>query len=141
MFRTHVDEAITGRFWTDVGSTPVDALTSEDTNPLVAELLVLAKHECDFTSTSTDVTSRNIRVRTDMALELGHESNAEAADFIVTLALRVEVGAALATTHGKARERILERLLEAKELQDRKVNGGVKAKAALVWAKGRVVLE
>ena len=54
-----------------------------------------------------------------MSVELEHEGIAESADFAVGLALGVKVGPALASTHRQTRERVLERLLEAEELEDR----------------------
>jgi hypothetical protein len=40
-----------------------------------------------------------------------------------------------------SRQGILEDLLEAQELQDAEIDGGVQAETALVWAKGRVELD
>ena len=114
-----VNKAVTGSFGTDVASTPGDALTREDTVPLVPQLLVLAKHECDLASTSADIARRDVRIRTNVSLKLGHERDAEATNFVVRLALGVKVGPALASTHRQPRERVLERLLEAEELEDR----------------------
>ena len=65
---------------------------------------------------------------------------AEPTNFIVRLALGVEVGATLSTTHAEAGESILEDLLEAKELEDGEVDGRVKSKTALVGTEGRIVL-
>ena len=87
-------------------------------SPLVAEFLVLAEHEGDLARASADVTGGNVGVLANVALELGHEGDAEAADLAVGLALGVEVGAALAAAHGEAGEGILEGLLEAEELED-----------------------
>jgi hypothetical protein len=57
------------------------------------------------------------------------------------LALGVEVGAALAAAHGEGGEGVLEDLLEAEELEDAQVDGGVEAEAALVGADGAVELD
>ena len=46
----------------------------------------------------------------------------------------------LAAAHVQARERILEGLLEAEELEDGQVDGRVETQAALVRADGRVEL-
>ena len=59
---------------------------------------------------------------------------AEAHDFGVGLALRVEVGAALAAAHRQAGQRVLEYLLKAEELDDAQVDGRMEAKTALVGA-------
>jgi hypothetical protein len=76
-----------------------------------------------------------------VAIELEHEGLAEAHDLAVRLALGIEVRAALCTAHRKRRERVLEDLLEAQELQDREVHGRMQADAALVGPDGRVELD
>lgn len=113
-----VDEAVPGGLGADVGATPGEALAGEDTDPLVAELLVLAEHEGDLARASADVTGGDVGILANVALELGHEGDTEAANLAVGLALGVEVGAALAAAHGEAGEGILEGLLEAEELED-----------------------
>lgn len=50
----------------------------------------------------------------------------------------VRVGAWAELTTG---ESVLEDLLEAEELEDRQVDGGVEAQATLVWAEGTVELD
>ena len=76
-----------------------------------------------------------------MAIKLGHEALAEAHHLMVALALRVEIGAALAAAHGKAGQGILEGLLEAEELEDRFVDRGVEADPALIGPDRIVVLD
>jgi hypothetical protein len=49
--------------------------------------------------TNTDITGRNVRVGTNVPRQLAHEGNAEPTDLGIALALRVEVGTTLATTH------------------------------------------
>ena len=68
-----------------------------------------------------------------------HEGLAEAHDLVVGLALRIEVGAALAAAHGKGGQGILEDLLEAQELQHAERDGGVEAQASLVGADGGII--
>jgi hypothetical protein len=75
-----------------------------------------------------------------VAIQLAHQGLAKAHHLAVALALGVEVAAALAAAHGQRGQRVLEGLLEAQELQDRQVDAGVKAHAALVGADGHVVL-
>jgi len=67
-----------------------------------------------------------------MSVELSHEALAEGHNFVIRLALRVEVGTALTTAHRKACKRVLEDLLETKELKDTKVNRRMKTETALV---------
>ena len=59
---------------------------------------------------------------------------AEPHDLAVGLALRVEVGAALAAAHRERGQRVLEDLLEREELQQTEIDRRVEAKAALVRA-------
>ena len=82
----------------------------------------------------------NITVLANVFRQLSHEGDTEAANFVVTLALRVEVGSTLTSTHVKSGESILEGLLKSKELKDGKVNRGVKTETALVRTESRVVL-
>src|ERR1700692_4764850 len=59
---------------------------------------------------------------------------------MVGLTTRVEIGAALAPTHGQSGQAVLEGLLERKELQHALSDTGVEANAALVGADRVVVL-
>ena len=76
-----------------------------------------------------------------MALQLRHEALAETHHLHVALTLGVEVGTALAAAHGERGEGVLEDLLEAEELEDAQVDGGVEAEAALVGPDGTVELD
>lgn len=111
-----VDETVAGGLGTDQRTTPATALAGEDTLPLVADLAVLAKEETDLTTGDTNVTGGDVGVGTDVLAQLGHEGHAEATDLVVGLALGVEVGTTLATTHVQTGQSILEDLLETKEL-------------------------
>jgi hypothetical protein len=137
---THVDDAVAGRLGPDVRPAPREALAGEDADELVAQALVRAEQERDLARAGADVARGDVRVRADVPGQLGHERRAEAADLAVGLALGVEVRAALAAAHGEPRERVLERLLEAEELEDRQVHGRVQAQAALVRPERGVVL-
>lgn len=58
--------------------------------------------------------------------------NAETTNFLVGLALGIEIGSSLTSTHVKTSEGVLEDLLETKELEDGKVDRRVKTKSSLV---------
>lgn len=154
-----VDNTIASSLGADQAAAPAVSLASEDTLPLVADSLVLAKEIADLEAGNTDITSRNVGVSANVLAELGHERLAEATDFAVTLALGIEVGTTLAAAHvhwnwsarhsslpavglriHTSSQSILEYLLETKELEDGEVDGGVEAQAALVRAKGGVEL-
>ena len=75
-----------------------------------------------------------------MAVELGHEGLAEAHDLPIAAALGVEVGAALAAAQGQAGQAVLEDLLKAQELDDRRVHRRVEPQAPLVRTDGGVEL-
>ena len=76
-----------------------------------------------------------------MAGELGHEGLAESHDFVIGLALGVEVRAALAAAHGERGKGVLEDLLEAQELEHAQRYRGVEAQTALVGADSGVELD
>jgi hypothetical protein len=71
----------------------------------------------------------------------GETHVAEATDLVVGLALGVEVGSSLTTTHVKAGESVLEDLLETEELEDGKVDGRVETETTLVRAEDRRELD
>lgn len=131
-----VDKTVPGGFWSDQGAAPGQALTGEDTFPLVLHLLVGAEHEADLSATGTDVTGRHVCELTDVSGQLSHECDTESSDLVVGLALRVEVGATLTTAHWEAGQSVLEDLLVPQELEDREVHRGVQSQPALVWAQG-----
>ena len=76
-----------------------------------------------------------------MTAQFRHESLTETHDFSVGLALRIEVGAALAAAHRQAGQGVLQNLLKAEELDDTLVHARVEAQAALVRADCRVELD
>jgi hypothetical protein len=71
-----------------------------------------------------------------VAEELAHEGNAETPDLVVGLALGVEVGSTLASSHAETGKSVLEGLLETEELEDGEVDGGVKTETPLVGTEG-----
>ena len=77
-------------------------LPVSDAGVLVADALVLAEQVADLTAADVDVAGGNVGELADVAAQLGHEGLAEAHDLSVGLALRVEVGAALAAAHRQA---------------------------------------
>ena len=76
-----------------------------------------------------------------MAEEFGHKRLAKAHDFGVRLAVRVEIGAALAAADREAGEGVLKDLLEAKKLHDAEVDAAVEAQSPFVGAQCRVELD
>lgn len=76
-----------------------------------------------------------------MLAQLGHEALAEAHDFHVGLALRVEVGAALAAADRQTCQGVLEDLLKAEELDDALVDGRMETQTALVRTDRAVELD
>ncbi|CVN75064.1 Uncharacterised protein [Streptococcus pneumoniae] len=139
-----VDEhhgAVAGGLSADQRAAPRQALAGEGAGlEAVGQSLVLAEHVADLAGAHADVTGRHVRVLTDVAMQLRHEGLAEPHDLAVGLAGGVEVRAALAAADRHAGERVLEDLLEAQELDDPEVHGGVEAQPALVRAERRVEL-
>lgn len=140
-FSDVIDETVTSGLGTDVRTSPVSTLTGKDTSVLVPVLLIGTEHEANLTSTSTNVTSRDISVGTDVSREFLHEGIAESSDLAVGLALGVKVGTTLTTAHHETCESVLENLLETKELEDREVDGGMETETTLVRTKSRVELD
>jgi hypothetical protein len=136
-----VDSAVASGLGPDQATTPAATLAGKDTLPLVGERAVGTEHVTDLAASDTDVTSGDVGLGANVLVKFTHEGNAEAADLAVGLALGVEVGATLATAHVEAGQGVLEDLLEAQELEDAEVDGGVQSQAALVGAEGRVELD
>ena len=136
-----IDRAVAGGFGPHQRAAIFKALAGQHAFEAVREPLVCAEHIADFLAADADVARRNVDIRADMAVKLRHEGLTEAHDFMLRLALRVKVGAALAAAHGQAGERVLEGLLEAEEFQDALVHRGMEPDAALVGANRVVELD
>src|SRR5690606_7404405 len=135
-----IDRAVTGRLGADHRAAVFEALAGEYAGEVVGDPLVLAEHVADLARADADVPGGHVHVGADVAIEFGHEALAEAHHLAVALALGVEVGPAFAATHREAGERVLERLLERKELEHAFVDARVEAQAALVGTDRVVVL-
>ena len=140
-FTSEVETTEASSFRADEGTTPGLTLAGEDTFEVSSGTLVLAVHVANFASTNTNITSGNIAVWSNVTEEFSHEGLAETHDLSIRLALGVEIRATLSTTHGERGEGVLEDLVEAKELDDGKVNRGMETETTLVWANGGVVLD
>ena len=141
IFVNEVHQAIARGLGASERAAKREALAGKHAGPFVANALILAEHIGNFATTNAQVARRNVGVGTDVAAQFSHERLAEMHDFVVRLALGVEVGTAFAATHGKRGEAVLKNLLQAQELQHAERNRGVKAKAALVGANGGVELD
>ncbi len=73
--------------------------------------------------------------------QFGHEALAEAHDFVVALALGIEIRSALAAAHGQRGQRVLEDLLKGQELQNAEIDRRMEAQPALVGTDGAVHLD
>ena len=136
-----VAQAVAGSLGASQGAAEFEALAGEHAGVFVADTLVLAEQVADLTGADVDVAGRNVGELADVTAQLGHERLAETHDFGIGLALRVEVGAALAAAHRQAGQGILENLLEAKELDDALVHARVETQTALVRADRGVELD
>jgi hypothetical protein len=136
-----INSAEAGCLGTDERAAVRNALTGENAGELIAKALILAEEITDLSCADTDITRRNVGIRTDVLLKLGHEALAEAHNLKIGLALRIKVRAALAAAHGQRGEGVLEGLLEAEELDNALVNGGMEAKTALVRTDRAVELD
>ena len=135
-----IQGSIASSLGTQDRAAPFHALTGKDTLELMSQFLVLSEQITNFACAYADVTSGHIFVRTDMTIELCHESLAELHHLVVALAADREVGAAFATAHRQGGQGVLERLFKSEELQDGEVHGRVEAQTALVRADGAVEL-
>src|SRR5690606_38867243 len=106
----------------------------------VGHALVLAEHEADLALADADVAGRHVCILAQMTAELGHEGLAEAHDLALAAALGIEVRPALAAADGHSRQRVLEDLLEAQELDRAEHHARMEAQAALVGAERGVEL-
>mmetsp|Transcript_42752 Transcript_42752/g.100494 ORF Transcript_42752/g.100494 Transcript_42752/m.100494 type:complete len:433 (-) Transcript_42752:141-1439(-) len=127
-----VDQAVARGLRPDQRAPVLHVLARQHACELSRELLVHAVHVADLAAPDANVSRWDVDVRSDVPVELGHEGLAKAHDLLIRLALRVEVSAAFASAQRKTRERVLEDLLEAEELEDGEVDGRVKAQAAFV---------
>ena len=75
-----------------------------------------------------------------MSLKLSHETLAEAHYLGIGLAPRAEIGTTLGAAHRQCRKRILECLLEGKELHDTEIHAAVETDTSLVRSDGTVHL-
>ncbi len=76
-----------------------------------------------------------------MPVQFNHQRLAEAHDFQVALALRIEIRPALASAHRQAGQSVLEALLETQELQDAQRHVGMESQPAFVGTDGVVELD
>src|SRR5690606_13536378 len=104
------------------------------------EALVLAEQVADLARADADVAGRHVDGRPDVPVQLGHERLAETHDLAVGTPLRVEVRPALGAADRQARERVLENLFEAEELDDAGIDRTMETQPALVGAERGVEL-
>ena len=119
-------ESVAGGLGAHQRTTPGQALAGQHAGVIaIGDPAVLAEHVADLASADPDVTGGNVGLRTDVVGEFGHERLAEAHDLAVGTPVRVEVGATLAAADRQPRQRVFEDLLEAQELDDAQIHGGV----------------
>src|SRR5690554_640421 len=136
-----VNRAIAGGLGTDQAAAVGQPLAGEHAGRRVGQLLHHARHESDFTGADTNVASRHIGVRPQVAVEFGDERLAEAHDLTVRLAFGVEVRAAFAAAHGQGRQGVLEGLFKGQKFQYGQIDRRVKTHTALVRAYRRAMLD
>jgi len=111
-----VDQTVTGGLRTDEGSSVLKALSGQDTSLVVVlQLLVHAEQVADLTATDTDITSRDIKVVSDVTPQSHHEGLAESHDLGISLSLGVEVTSSLSSSHWQTGQRVLKDLLEGRQ--------------------------
>src|SRR5690606_20140423 len=126
------DTSVPGGFGAHRRAAEGEALPGEDPRHPVRQSFVHAVHESDLPGTHPDVPGRDVRVLTDVPMQLHHERLAEAHHLTFTLPPGVEVASALRTPHGKAGETVLEHLFKAQELEHAQRDVRVEPKPSLV---------
>src|SRR5690606_6407592 len=130
---------VSGGFAAHQRPAPARALAREHAGFIaVGHALVLAEQEADLARAHADVASRHVLIFADVMAQRGHEALAEPHDLVLGASLRIEVRTTLGTADGQPRQRVLEHLLEAEELDDAQVNRRVKAQPALVGSEHTV---
>ena len=114
-------------------ASPTLTLAGHGTCPFVAQTLVLAEHVAYFASADSNISCRDIGVRTYMSLKLSHKALAETHHLSIGLAARTEIGTAFGPAHRKGCKCVLEGLLKGKELHYAQIHTGMEAYASLVW--------
>ena len=140
-FAGEIHAAIASGFGTNQRTAPRQAFAGEHAGEFIAQPLVLAEQETDLAPAHANVAGRDVGIRADVPLQFGHEALAEAHHFVVTLALGIEIGSALAAAHGQRGERVLEDLFECQEFQNAEIHRRMEAQSALVGADGAVHLD
>ena len=133
--------AVARRLRTYLRAAPQHALAGEHARFVaVRQASVLAEEISDLASPHADVTSRDVGVLTEVAVQLRHEALREALDLAVASPVRIEVRPALRPADALTGEGVLQDLLEAEELDDAEIDTGVEAQPALVRPEGGVEL-
>ena len=115
----------------DAAAAGGEALTRQHTVfPGALQPPVLAEEVADLPAAHAHIAGGHIDVRPDVAVQGLHIRLAEPHDLRLRLARRVEVRAALAAADGQARQRVLEGLLKAQELDDAGIHIGLEPQAA-----------
>ncbi|MBA7706079.1 hypothetical protein ES703_114925 [subsurface metagenome] len=100
----------------------------------------MTKEVSYFSGADADIARGHVSIRADMAEKLGHKALAEAHNFHITFALRVEVRAAFCATHHQAGQRILKNLFESEEFDNANINARMETEAALIGPQSTVKL-
>ena len=120
-FEQEIYVSVTGSFGTDKRTAEFQTFSGKRAGIFVCEFLIHSEHVAYFASAYAYVACRNVGIRTDIAPQLGHESLAETHNLAIALAAGAEIRTTLCATHRKRGKRVLESLLERKELQDTEV--------------------
>src|SRR5690606_30972454 len=92
------------------------------------------------TRTNANISSRDVSIFAEMAIQFGHKALAEPHDFGIRFSLWIKIRAALAAADPLTGERILKNLFKTEKLDDAEIHRGVKTEATLIGSKCRIVL-
>src|SRR5581483_5365637 len=125
--RGKIHAAIARSLRTNQRTAPIQALAGQHAREFILETLVLAEQVPDFAAADPNVSCRYVSIRPDVPEEFGHKTLAESHDFVVALALGIEVGSAFAAAHGQRSQRILQNLFKCQEFQNAKIDRRMEA--------------
>lgn len=136
-----IDRAIAGRLGAHAGAAPRQPLARQHARLVtIGHALVLAEHVADLALPDADVAGGDVGIFAEMPIQFGHEGLAEAHDLVVGAALRIEIRSTLAAADRHARQRVLEGLLEAEELDGAEKDARMESQATLERTERRIEL-
>jgi len=135
-----VHESKSGGLGSDEGPSPTESLSGQHSHVFHRQSLPLSEHVPDLAASDSNVSSGNVRIRSDVFGELEHERLAESKHFSIRLSFGVKVGSSFSSPHWQTGQGVLEDLLKSEELDYALVHGRVESQATFVWTDSLIEL-